>query len=132
LIDHGAALGFQYDWHRVLEQSPREARLPPEAHLFEALVPPDDLRFADEELAPRLSRDVIDAAVAAVPESFLLPLVDVVSPEPAELTSRIARRRAAYAAFLWKRVQPSRPFLDVRPLPAERPRPPRPPWLTGR
>jgi hypothetical protein len=132
LIDHGAALGFQYDWRRVIEQSPREARLPPEAHLFEALVPPDDLRFADEELAPWLTRQVIDSAVGAVPESFLLPLVDAGSSEAIELTSTIARRRASYGAFLWKRVQPSRSFLDARPLPAERPRAPRPPWLTGR
>jgi HipA-like protein len=131
LIDHGAALGFQYDWRRVLEQSPREARLPPEAHLFESRVPPDDLRSADEALAPRLTRDTIDRAVAAVPESFLLPLVDANSGEPAETASRIARRRAAYAAFLWKRVQQPRPFLDARPLPADRPRAPRPPWLRG-
>jgi HipA-like protein len=132
LIDHGAALGFQYDWQRVLEQSPRDARLPAEAHLFESLVPPDDLRSADEELGSRLTRDVIDAAVAAVPESFLMPLVDAGSAEPRETTSRIARRRAAYGAFLWKRVQQPRPFLDARPLPAERSHPPRPPWLTGR
>jgi hypothetical protein len=132
LIDHGAALGFQYDWQRVLEQSPREARLPPEAHLFESVVPPDDLRYVDDELAARLTRKVIDAAVAGVPDSFLLPLVHVGSVQPTELASRIARRRAAYAAFLWKRVQPERPFLDARPLPAERPRPGRPPWLTGR
>jgi HipA-like protein len=132
LIDHGAALGFQYDWRRVLEQSPREARLPPEAHLFEARVPPDDLRSADEELASRLTRRAIDAAVDVVPESFLLPLLDADSGERAEIASRATRRRAAYGAFLWKRVQQPRPFLDVRPLPSERPRPPRPPWLTGR
>lgn len=132
LIDHGAALGFQYDWRGVLEQSPREARLPPEAHLFESLVPAGDLRSADEELASRITRSVIDAAVAAVPESFLLPLVDAGSGDPAAIASRIARRRAAYAAFLWKRAQPSRPFLDARPVPVDRPRAPRPPWLTGR
>jgi hypothetical protein len=132
LIDHGAALGFQYDWRRVLEQSPREARLPPEAHLFESVVPQKDLRAADEALASRLTRDVIEAAVAVVPESFLLPLVDPGSTEPTEIASRVGRRRAAYAAFLWKRLQPSRPFLDARPLPAERPRSSRPPWLTGR
>lgn len=132
LIDHGAALGFQYDWQRVLEQSPREARLPPEAHLFESVVPPDDLRSADEALASRLTRDVIDAAVAAVPESFLLSLVGAGSVQPTEVASRIARRRAAYSAFLWKRVQPSRPFLDARPFPGARPRAPRPPWLKGR
>jgi hypothetical protein len=116
----------------VVEQSPRQAPLPPEAHLFESAVSPADLRAADDALAPRLTRDVVDAAVAVVPETFLLPLVDARSAEPAEIASRIARRRAAYGAFLWKRLQPPRPFLDVRPLPAERPRPRRPPWLTGR
>jgi hypothetical protein len=40
-------------------------------------------------------------------------------------------RAAAYAAFLWK-LPPSRPFLDARSLPAERPRSSRPPWLMGR
>lgn len=132
LIDHGASLGFQYDWRGVLEQTPREARLQPEAHLFESVVPPDDLRLADEAFGPRLTRGVIDAAVAAVPERFLLPLVDGGSSDPTEIASRIARRRAAYAAFLWKRIHPSRPFIDARSLPAERPRQPRPPWLTGR
>jgi hypothetical protein len=132
LIDHGATLGFQYDWRRVLEQSPREARLPPEAHLFESVVSPDELRSADEALASRLTRDVVHAAVAAVPECFLLPLVDTATALPAEIASRIARRRAAYAAFLWKRLQPSRPFLEARELPAERLRPTRPPWLTER
>jgi hypothetical protein len=132
LIDHGAALGFQYDWQRVLEPSPREARLPPEAHLFESVVPADDLRFVDHALASRLTRGVIDATVAAVPEMFLLPLVDVGSAAQPEIASRIARRRAAYGAFLWKRLQPPRPFLDERALPVERPRAQRPPWLRGR
>jgi hypothetical protein len=132
LIDHGAALGFQYDWQRVFEQSPREARLPPEAHLFESRVPPDDLRSADEELASRITRGVIDAAIAAVPDAFLLPLVGATAIEPAEIGSRITRRRAAYGAFLWKRVQEPRPFLEARALPGERPRPTHPPWLTGR
>jgi hypothetical protein len=100
--------------------------------LFESVVRPDDLRLADGELASRLTRDVIDNAVAAVPEAFLAPLVDGGSSDATEIASRIARRRAAYAAFLWKRVHPSRPFIDARPLPAERPRQPRPPWLTGR
>jgi hypothetical protein len=71
------------------------------------------------------------APAKAVPESFLLPLVDASSAEPTEVASRIARRRAAYGAFLWKRLQPPRQFLVARALPVES-RPQRPPWLRGR
>lgn len=129
LIDHGAALGFQYAWSRVTEASPREPGLMPDAHLFEAGVREDDLRAADEALAPRLTRDVLEAAVAAVPETFLRPLVGI--GENAEPGSRVARRRAAYVAFLWKRLKAPRPFLEVRPLPAERRSAP-PSWLGKR
>jgi hypothetical protein len=129
LIDHGAALGFQYDWHGVREQSPREARLPRPAHLFEAVVPPDDLRSVDDELASRLTRDVVDAAVAAVPDSFLLPLVHAGPADSGDVASSIARRRAAYGAFLWKRVRAPRPFLEWRPVPPDRPR--AAPWRRG-
>jgi hypothetical protein len=111
-IDHGACLGFQYAWGRVTEASPREPRLMPDAHLFESGVPRDDLRAADETLAPRLNRDVLEAAVAAVPESFLRPLLGI--GENAEPGSRVARRRAAYVAFLWKRLTAPRPFLEAR------------------
>ena len=129
LIDHGASLGFQYAWERVTEASPREPRLMPDAHLFEPGVPPADLRAADERLAPRLTRDVLEAAVAAVPETFLRPLL--ATGENAEPGSRVARRRAAYVAFLWKRLKAPRPFLDARPLPAER-QSALPSWLTER
>jgi HipA-like protein len=112
LIDHGASLGFQYTWERVTESSPREPRLMPDAHLFDAAVPQDDLRAADETLAKHLTRDVLEAAVAAVPESFLRPLLGIA--EDAEPGSRSARRRAAYVAFLWKRLKAPRPFLEAR------------------
>ena len=67
LIDHGAALGFQYAWSCVSESMPRDAGWTPEAHLFEAIVPNDDLRAADATLAPRVTHEVLDAAVAEVP-----------------------------------------------------------------
>ena len=77
-------------------------------------MPEDDLRAADATLAPRLTRDVLQAAVAAVPDDFLQPLLQ--GTRGVTLT----RRRAAYVAFLWKRLKAPRPFLDGRPLPAER------------
>lgn len=124
LIDHGAALGFQYDWARVSEDSPRAAGLGPEAHLFESVTSTDALRAADEALAPKLTREVVDRAVAAVPDSFLRPLVDD--------ASLVARRRAGYVAYLWKRLRAPRQFLEARQLPAERARGRRPPWLERR
>jgi hypothetical protein len=107
LIDHGAALGFQYTWDRLTERAPREPRLSPEAHLFESAVTEDELRAADARLAPRLTRKVLEAATAAVPEGFLVLRA---GDDP-------ARRRATYAAYLWKRLQPVRPFLDKRAVP---------------
>jgi hypothetical protein len=129
LVDHGAALGFHYDWAGVSETSPREPGLMPEAHLFETVVTTEELRAADEELAPQLTRGVIEAAGAAVPKSFLLPLLAQASSDSTAAASRIARRRAAYAAFLWKRLKAPRPFLERRALPPERLRS-RPHWLT--
>jgi hypothetical protein len=128
LVDHGAALGFQYHWPGVSETSPREPGVTPEAHLLELLVTTEELRAADEELAPRLTREVIDAAVAAVPESFLLPLLAAEADDAATAASRLARRRAAYVAFLWKRLKAPRPFLEPRAAPPARPRGP-PRWL---
>ena len=120
LIDHGAALGFQYAWSNVVESTPRDAGWMPDAQLFESVVSSDELRAIDASLAPRLTRDVVDAAVAQVPDSFLTPLVGQTPTD---------RRRAAYAAFLWKRLREPRPFLEARPLPPDRPRGIRPAWL---
>ena len=124
LIDHGAALGFQYDWGRVSEDSPRQPGLGPEAHLFESVRSTDELLAADATLAPKLTRETVDQAVHAVPDSFLLPLVGD--------ASLVARRRAAYEAYLWQRLRAPRPFLEGRDLPTGRPCGRRPPWLERR
>ena len=90
LIDHGASLGFQYDWATVDEDAPR-APVNHALHLFGARSP--RLRHLDASLATRLTRETIEAAVAQVPESFL-------TDRPPEWS--VARCRAAYVAFLWK------------------------------
>ncbi|MFZ5893051.1 MAG: HipA family kinase [Myxococcota bacterium] len=109
LIDHGAALTFQHDWRNVREQTPRETGGIVERHLFQ--VPDALLWKVDQELAPRLPREALTAALAAVPDDFLLGL-------PAWLgTPRdLERERAAYVAFLWKRLKSPRPFLSRRPF----------------
>jgi SAM-dependent methyltransferase len=123
LIDHGAALGFQYAWSRVTESAPREAALMPDAHLLESAVPHEDLVAIDAELAPRVTREALEDAVGAVPDDFLRSLV-----KEGAAAATLARRRAAYVAFLWKRLKAPRPFVIARPLPARRRSVP-PPWL---
>jgi len=104
LIDHGAALPFQYSWGTVTEDSPRSEAYSIDRHLFAARA--DRLRDWDERLATRLTREVLDNAIAQVPDDFLVPLLG--RPPDAE---RLQRRRAAYQAFLWKRLKAPRPFV---------------------
>jgi len=98
LIDHGSALPFHYDWPRVTESSPREPASY-RGHVFElrtALLP----RF-DATLARLLTEAALTLALADVPDELL----DATNAEPA------ARVRAAYHAFLWKRLKAPRPFV---------------------
>jgi hypothetical protein len=99
LIDHGAALTFQHDWAHVSEASPREARSLAEHVFAERLA---RLPQKDEELSRSMSRAVVGAALARVPDAFLEDLLPAEEPQ---------RRRALYAAFLWKRLVPPRPFV---------------------
>lgn len=101
LIDHGAALTFQYDWARVSEDSPR-ASVQHDSHLFGARR--QLLGSFDEELARALSREVLVDVLARVPDSFLVSRPREWSP---------ARARAAYVAFLWKRLRAPRPFVTT-------------------
>jgi len=104
LIDHGAALPFQYSWGTVNEDSPRSAAYAIGRHLFAARA--HRLTEWDERLAGRLRREVLDDAIAQVPDDFLSPLLGR-SPD----AERRRRRRAAYHAFLWKRLKAPRPFV---------------------
>ena len=104
LIDHGASLPFQYRWSAVTEDAPRRTDYPLQRHLFGDRA--GRLAAWDEDLAARLGRDVLEHAVAQVPDEFLAPLV-----EPGGRADRLARRRRAYEAFLWKRLKAPRPFV---------------------
>ena len=101
LIDHGASLGFQHDWLRVTEQSPRSTRWQVGDHVLRSRA--TELHAVDAELASRLHRDALESALEAVPDDF-------VAKENREATRR---RRAAYVAFLWKRLQGPRPFIPA-------------------
>jgi hypothetical protein len=103
LIDHGAALGFQHDWRQVTEDAPRRPGPPLERHVLAPRA--TRLREWDPVLAALLTRERLRAALAAVPDDFLLPLLR--TPGRTALT----RRREAYVAFLWKRLRAPRPFV---------------------
>ena len=76
-------------------------------HVFAGLA--TRLAEWDPLLTALLPREVLEAIVAAVPESFLTPLLDPASAH----SDALARRRAAYVAFLWKRLQGPRETLPA-------------------
>lgn len=102
LIDNGAALPFQYHWPAVNDDTPRRTDFPVAAHLFASRAPA--LPACDASLAALLARDVVEAAVASVPDDFIQPLLSPRGPT-------LERRRRAYETFLWKRLKEPRPFL---------------------
>lgn len=99
LIDHGAALNFHHDWRGVTEQSPREPGSVISRHLLK--VSESQLRAADAECAEKLTRAALEQALARVPDE-LLGALDAASAE---------RERAAYVAYLRKRLHAPRPFV---------------------
>jgi hypothetical protein len=127
LIDHGAALGFQYALPNVDPAAARRPYTLREAHLFQSRA--SEVSAVDELFASRLSRELVDDAVEAVPDEFVVPLLGVPSPTPAAIRAR----RAAYADYLWRRLDAPRPFLTpvVAPPNDQRGRS-RPAWITRR
>ena len=110
VIDHGAALPFQYDWSAVAEQSPRHPQYAKEHHLFGDKA--HLLNRWDAILAAKLTREVVQDVVGQIPDCFLRPLLN-----PGASVATVERRRQAYAAFLWKRLKPPRPFVSILPTP---------------
>ncbi len=99
LIDHGASLGFHHDWRSVTEESPR-ARWSATGHVLQSCA--TRLSLMDQSLAAQLERRVLEAALDVVPDDFF----------PDDGTES-RRRRAAYVAFLWKRLKSPRPFMPL-------------------
>jgi len=123
LIDHGAALGFQYALPDVDVTAARRPYTLREPHLLQSRVP--DVARVDAGLAERLTREVVARAVAEVPDAFLAPLVSDTGGET------LASRRAAYVDYLTRRLEPPRPFLTPEAAPAnEQRRRGRPAWIT--
>jgi hypothetical protein len=98
LIDHGASLGFQHRWAGLNEESPRARGWSISSHVLESRA--TRRAQVDGELAACLNRAALESAVGAVPEEYL-----------GAAEGQAARRRAAYAAYLWKRLKAPRPFI---------------------
>jgi hypothetical protein len=98
LIDHGAALSFHHDWSAVTEQTPRVTGELLSQHLLS--VSSKQLLAADQQLAPKINREVLQQALSEVPDAFW----QLLSNESSE------RQRAAYVAYLWKRFDEPRFF----------------------
>jgi hypothetical protein len=97
LIDHGAALYFHHDWTDHLARS----RSPFTMIRNHALLPlAGDLRVADAELTPRITRAALHDIVAQVPDAWLTG-----EATPAET-------RRGYVEHLWARAQAPRLFVE--------------------
>jgi len=131
LIDHGASLGFQYDWSTVTEASPTRQFVEAEPHLFAASLSTNDVVVADEKFVKIITREFLEHVVSDVPDGFIVPLLgrdaDLVS-----FSEALRRRRAAYSAFLWKRISGARSFADPRAMPEPRVRTGPPEWVRSR
>ena len=120
LIDHGAALPFQYGWSAVTEQSPTipESDSP---HLFDSDL--DRVRRLDPLLTDLVTRQVLEGITRSIPSTFLRPLLPPDAPDDI-----LERRRAAYGAFLWKRLKGPREFREGRVVEPKREVPA---WVRG-
>lgn len=121
LIDHGAALSFQYSWSDVTETAPARVFAPGDPHLLQSRVA--NIDEWDELFAARLTRESIERAVANVPEDFLI------SSGVANDPDALLRRRAAYVAYLWKRLKSPRDFFRTMATMATPRQRARPEWL---
>lgn len=100
LIDHGSGLYVHHTWR----EPETHARRPFEGIADHVLLPfASSVAAADARLAPRLTREVLDGILAAVPDDWLAP--EPAYPDPASL-------RAAYVAYLLRRLGAPRPFVE--------------------
>ncbi len=103
-IDHGAALYFHHAWTYGIGHADRFARQPYDAsdHVLAAHL--SGVPDADAELAPMVTRELLEDVVARVPHQWIEPL-------PGHERDEVVR--AAYVDFLLARVSRRRGWLPV-------------------
>jgi hypothetical protein len=102
LIDHGSALYIHHSW-----RDPEAHALRPLAETKNHVLLPfaNSISGADDRLAPKLSRGLIEGIVAAVPGDWL-------PPEPSAGLHSEAAQRAAYVDYLGRRLTAPRVFAE--------------------
>ncbi|MET9776584.1 HipA family kinase [Streptomyces sp. NPDC006367] len=98
LIDHGAALVFHHRWDASEPRKAYDFR----HHALGHSAP--DVRAADAELAPKVTRELLHDVVARVPEEWLTCEAGLDTPD---------RVRAAYVDYLEARARASRDWLPT-------------------
>jgi hypothetical protein len=99
MIDHGATLIFHHSWDDYLER----ARAPYRQLADHVLLPwATQLAAVDDELAPRLTMDAIDAVLALIPDAWL-------GDEPRFAT--VGDHRRAYKDYLLRRLEAPRSWV---------------------
>jgi hypothetical protein len=100
MIDHGATLIFHHAWDNYLGR----ARNPYKQIREHVLLPwASEIREADAELAPRLTREAVDAVLALIPDAWL-------GDEPR--FASVAEHRAAYRDVLLRRLDAPRDWVE--------------------
>lgn len=100
LIDHGASLYFHHNWAGW-----EKAALSPFTYIKDHALLRDAsmLAEADAEMRTRITPEVIDAVVAAIPDTWLLHASEEISPD---------EQRRVYAEFLKTRLSNSHIFVN--------------------
>jgi hypothetical protein len=100
LIDHGSALHIHHTWR----DPAAHARRPMAALKTNVLMPMAGSIFdADDRLAPKLSRELFERILAAVPDSWLNPQDGLPDPDA---------HRAAYLDYLTRRLASHRRIAE--------------------
>lgn len=124
LIDHGAALFAHHAWDRVDEA---RTRTPFEAIRDHVLLPrAGDLDEADARMAGRLSGDVVEEVLEALPTDLLM------DPLARGGFQTAGAHRERYRDYLRARLEEPRPFLAAAREARERARSSRPDRLESR
>ena len=101
LIDHGAALYIHHTWR----DPDAHARRPHVERLADHVLLPfaSSIAAADARLAPLVTDELLEALVAALPDTWL-------APDP--IIGDAGAQRRAYVAYLHRRLEAARPFVE--------------------
>jgi hypothetical protein len=104
-IDHGACLYFHHAWSGGVGSAQRFAAQPYDAsdHVLASYLP--RVAAVDEDMAPRVTRELLAEVAGEVPDEWLEPVPGAETPQAL---------RDAYVEFLHARVTGERSWLPVK------------------